>query len=211
MADYGIDVSSFNTITSWPDVRAGGNAWAWAKATQGSGYTNPLFGGQFAGSSAAGLITGAYHFADPNPGVPANVDHFVTVASPVGAFADGAMVPLLDIENDPADGVNWTADSANAFIAAFRDALRIATGQPKLCVYASQSWWLGGMLRPDDWADDNVYLCAARFGVDPGDVGWAHPRLAAHQYTNEAPTPGSAGPTDRSVTIGTFDAAALTI
>jgi GH25 family lysozyme M1 (1,4-beta-N-acetylmuramidase) len=211
MPDYGIDVSGYNTITSWSEVRAGGNTWAWAKATQGDGYTNPLFAGQFAGSTAAGLITGAYHFPDPNVSVPANVNHFVGVAAPLGAFGDGALVPMLDLEDSPADGITWSAGSVNGFVPAFRDALRAATGQPKLCVYASQSWYASGMLRPDDWADGDVYLCAARFDVAPGDVGWSHPRLAVHQYTNAAPTPGSARPTDRSVTVGAFDAAALTI
>jgi GH25 family lysozyme M1 (1,4-beta-N-acetylmuramidase) len=211
MPDYGIDVSGYNTITNWSEVRASGNAWAWAKATQGSGYTNPLFGGQYAGASAAGLLTGAYHFADPTVSVAANVDHFVSVAGPLGAFHDGAFVPMLDLENDPGDGISWTAGSANGFVAAFRDGLRAATGQRKLCVYASQSWWADGMLRPDDWADGDVYLCAARYQVAPGDVGWSHPRLAVHQYTNSASTPGAAGPTDRSVTVGAFTAASLTI
>jgi lysozyme len=170
-----------------------------------------LFGGQFAGSSAAGLITGAYHFPDPNVSVAANVSHFVSVAAPLGAFSDGAMLPMLDLEDSPNDGIAWNAASANGFVPAFRDALRAATGQPKLCVYAPQSWWAGGMMRPGDWADDNIYLCASRYEVAPGDVGWSHPRLAVHQYTNAAPTPGSAGPTDRSVTVGAFDATALTI
>ncbi|MFI9384403.1 glycoside hydrolase family 25 protein [Kutzneria sp. NPDC052558] len=211
MADYGIDVSGYNTITNWSQVRAGGNAWTWAKATQGDYYTNPLFGGQFAGSSAAGLITGAYHFPDPGVSVAANVGHFVSVAAPLGSFGDGALLPMLDLEDSPADGIAWNAGNVNSFVPAFRDALRAATGQAKLCVYAPQSWWAGGMLRPNDWADADVYLCAARYGVAPGDVGWSHPRLAVHQYTNAAPTPGSARPTDRSVTVGAFDAAALTI
>jgi len=211
MPDYGIDVSGYNTITNWSQVRAGGNTWTWTKATQGDYYTNPLFGGQFAGSSAAGLITGAYHFPDPNVSVATNVNHFVSVAAPLGAFGDGAMLPMLDLEDSPADGIAWNAGNVNGFVPAFRDALRAATGQPKLCVYAPQSWWAGGMMRPGDWADGDIYLCAARYEVAPGDVGWSHPRLAVHQYTNAAPTPGSARPTDRSVTVGAFDAAALTI
>jgi len=211
MPDYGIDVSGYNTITNWSQVRDGGNSWTWTKATQGDYYTNPLFGGQFAGSSAAGLITGAYHFPDPNVSVAANVSHFVSVAAPLGAFGDRAMLPMLDLEDSPNDGIAWNAGSVNGFVPAFRDALRAATGQPKLCVYAPQSWWAGGMMRPDDWADDHIYLCAARYEVTPGDVGWSHPRLAVHQYTNAAPTPGSARPTDRSVTVGAFNAAALTI
>lgn len=211
MPDYGIDVSGYNTITSWSQVRGGGNAWTWTKATQGDYYTNPLFGGQFAGSSAAGLVTGAYHFPDPNVSVPANVSHFVSVAAPMGAFHDGAMLPMLDLEDSPADGITWNANSVNGFVPAFRDALRAATGQRKLCVYAPQSWWASGMMRPNDWADGDIYLCAARYEVNPGDVGWSHPRLAVHQYTNAAPTPGCTHPTDRSVTIGAFDTAALTI
>jgi len=211
MPDYGIDVSGFNTVTSWSAVLAAGNTWSWSKATQGSSYTNPLFASQFNGSRTAGLVTGAYHFPDPNVSVAANVAHFVAVARPLGAFTPGAMLPLLDLENDQADGITWTAASANAFIPAFRDQLRAATGQRKLCVYASQSWWATGMLRPNDWADADVFLCAARYGVQPAAVGWSHPRLAVHQYTDIAATPGVTKPTDRSVTVGGFTAAALTV
>jgi GH25 family lysozyme M1 (1,4-beta-N-acetylmuramidase) len=211
MPDYGIDVSGYNTITNWSQVHGAGNAWTWTKATQGSTYVNPLFAGQFAGSVAAGMATGAYHFPDPNAGIAANVNHFVSVAAPLGAFNDGAMLPMLDLEDDPGDGISWTAGRANAFVAEFRDALRAATGQSKLCVYAAQSWWADGMLRPNDWADENVFLCAARFGVAPGDVGWSHPRLAVHQYTNSEPTPGSAAPVDRSVTVGAFHVSDLTL
>jgi len=211
MPDYGIDVSGFNTVTSWPAVRGAGNTWAWSKATQGGGYTNPQFASQFTGSRMAGLITGAYHFPDPNVSVAANVAHFVAAARPLGAFAAGAFLPMLDVENDSVDGIVWTAASANAFIPAFRDQLRAATGQRKLCVYAPQSWWATGMLRPNDWADSDIFLCAARYGVAPGDVGWSHPRLAVHQYTDAAATPGVTKPTDRSVTVNGFTAAAMTV
>jgi GH25 family lysozyme M1 (1,4-beta-N-acetylmuramidase) len=211
MTDYGIDVSAYNTITDWTAVRGAGNTWAWSKATQGGSYTNSLFASQMRSGLDADLRMGAYHFPDPNVSVAANVAHFVAVAGPAGAFEAGAMAPMLDVEDDPGDGITWTAAMANAFIPQFRDALRAATGQHLLVVYAPQSWWASGMLAPDSWADDEVFLCAARYGVAPGDVGWSHPRLAIHQYTDAAPTPGSAKPTDRSVTVGGWTLADLLV
>lgn len=212
MTDYGIDVSSFNSIASWSAVRAVPNTWTWCKATQGSGYTNPRFASQFTGAAAAGLAAGAYHFADPNVPVQANVDHFVSIAAPLGAFRAGAWLPMLDIENDTADGITWSGPVANAFIMSFRDRLRAATGVRQLCVYASQGWFSTGFLRPNDWADQDVFLCAARYGVSPGNVGWSHPRLAVHQYTDgTAQFGGTLYATDRSVILSPFTRDQLTI
>jgi lysozyme len=210
VTDYGIDVSSFNTINNWAAVRTM-NSWAWAKATQGSGYTSSAFAGQMAGGQKAGVAMGAYHFPDPRVSVATNVAHFVSIARPSGAFAKGAFVPMLDMENDPADGIEWSAGGANSFIPAFRDALRAATGVQLLCVYASESWFASGFLQPSQWADGNVVLCAAQYSGVPGQLGWSHPRLAVHQYTDNAPTPGAAGPTDRSVILAPYSLQQLTI
>lgn len=210
MTEYGIDVSSFNTINSWASVRSA-NSWAWAKATQGSGYTSSLFAGQMAGGRAAGLSMGAYHFPDPRVSVATNVAHFVSIAKAAGAFAKGAFLPMLDMENSPTDGITWSAGGANSFIPAFRDALRAATGVQLLCVYGSESWYATGFLQPNQWADGNVVLCAAQYSGQPGVLGWSHPRLAVHQYTDAAPTPGAAGNTDRSVILAPFTLSQLTV
>ena len=204
MSDYGIDVSSYNTITDWTAVKGAGNTWAWAKATQGSGYTNPLFASQMVSGRDAGLAMGAYHFPDPRVSVATQVMRFVAAAKPSGAFADGAMLPMLDLENDTADEIVWSAQGANTFIPAFRDALRAATGVAELCVYGPESWWQDGFLDPSQWVDDHVYLCAAQYTGEPGQLGWSHPRLAVHQYTDKAPTPGATKPTDRSVILAPY-------
>lgn len=211
MSDYGIDVASFNTIEDWTRVRAAGNTWAWSKATQGSGYTNPLFASQMASGQAAGLAMGAYHFPDPRVSVATNVAHFVSIARARNAFAEGAFIPMLDLENSAAEGITWSAGGANGFIPAFRDQLRAATGQRLLCVYASESWWASGFLTPSVWADDGVFLAAAQYTGQPGQLGWSHPRLAVHQYTDQAPTPGAQGLTDRSVLVGSWTLADLTV
>lgn len=209
--DYGIDVSGYNTITNWPAVRQVGNSWAWAKATQGGDYTSPLFASQIAGARGAGLLPGAYHFPDPNVSVAANVAHFVAVANAAHALDAGCFVPLLDMEDDPADGIVWTPASANAFVPAFRDEFRRQTGVHQLCVYGSASWFATAKLDPAQWADSGVVLCIAQYTGVPGQVSWTHPRAAVHQYTNSAPTPGAKEPTDRSSTLGSWSAQQLTI
>lgn len=210
MSDFGIDVSGYNTINNWSSVRTM-DSWAWAKATQSSGYTSPLFASQMAGGQKAGVVMGAYHFPDPRVSVASNVSHFVSIARAAGAFNTGAFLPMLDMENDSADGITWSASGANSFIAAFRDALRAATGVQQLCVYGPESWYASAFLQPSQWADSNVVLCAAQYSGQPGVLGWSHPRLAVHQYTDAAPTPGAAGNTDRSVILPPFSLQQLTI
>lgn len=211
MNEYGIDVASFNTITDWSAVKSAGNSWAWSKATQGSNYTNPLFASQIVSGQHAGLIMGAYHFPDPRVSVATQVAYFVRAASAVGAFERGAMLPMLDMEDSEADGITWSAQGANSFIAAFRDAMRATTGVGELCVYASESWWAQGFLTPGQWVDSQVYLCAAQYTGEPGQLGWSNPRLAVHQYTDNAPTPGATAPTDRSVILPPYSLSQLTI
>jgi lysozyme len=197
------DVSSHNTVTDWRAYLADTPA-VWVKATQASGpsaYTNPLFVGQFASARAAGGLVGAYHFADSRYAPAVDFAHFFDVAAPAGAFTDGALLPLLDIENTA--GVEWTLGNVNSWVARFIAAYRLRTGKRKIIIYASRSFWQT-IMRPNDWADADVYLMVAAY---PGTVDWSrglnqsgysHPRLAVWQYTDAAPIAGMAQPGDRS-------------
>jgi lysozyme len=202
---YGIDVSGYNAIANWSSVRGVGNSWAWCKATESSGYVSNRFANavtgesQFRDAGRAGLRPGAYHFADPRVSAQANADHFLAVAGAAGALAAGAFAPMLDMENE-VGAFTWTAAQANAFIPAWMARVRAAVGDIPIVVYASQSWWLNGFLRPNDWVTDRTYLCAARYGVAAGSVGWSHPKLAFHQYTDAAQPFG----TDRTITLGGY-------
>lgn len=197
-----IDISSHNTITDWHTV-AGQVPAVWTKATQGSGYTSPAFVGQAAGAASVGMRVGAYHFADSNVSPSGNWAHFQAVAGSVNAFANGCLAPLLDMENDPVDGIFWNATSAPAFIRDFVAAYRQATGQRKIVVYANTSDWLN-VMHPEQWADADTYLMCARYGIppSPGNTGgFTHPQLAVHQYTDAASVTGSAGLLDASVLL----------
>ncbi|HEX2133443.1 MAG TPA: GH25 family lysozyme, partial [Actinophytocola sp.] len=62
----GIDVSGWQGNVDWNAQWNAGKRFVWAKATEGTGYTNPYFAQQYNGSYNRGFIRGAYHFALPD-------------------------------------------------------------------------------------------------------------------------------------------------
>jgi GH25 family lysozyme M1 (1,4-beta-N-acetylmuramidase) len=61
----GLDVSEYQPSVNWQQQWNMGARFAYIKATEGNYYTNPIFTSQYSGARGAGLIRGAYHFANP--------------------------------------------------------------------------------------------------------------------------------------------------
>ncbi len=61
----GIDVSDFQPVVDWAQVKAGGVTFAFVKATEGTGFTAKTFKSKWTAARAAGLLVGAYHFCRP--------------------------------------------------------------------------------------------------------------------------------------------------
>ena len=95
----GIDVSHYQGSINWTSVYGDGVRWAYAKATEGTGYTDPDFSTYAGNAKAAGLQFGAYDFVHPESGCPsAEVNHFWAVAG--GRItADGKSIyPMNDLK-----------------------------------------------------------------------------------------------------------------
>jgi GH25 family lysozyme M1 (1,4-beta-N-acetylmuramidase) len=93
----GIDVSNHQGVIDWSLVAASGTRFAFAKATEGRTFVDPMYAANEAGSALAGVVFGAYHFARPDGTANDAVieaDHFVDVAQP----EPGHLIPVLDIE-----------------------------------------------------------------------------------------------------------------
>lgn len=211
MTDYGIDVSKWTTVRDWAAVRGNDIVFSSVKTTQGDYYVSSTAADQVNGSRGAGIVTGGYHFADPNVPVAGNLAQFVSQSRPLGLFEQGAFLPMLDIEDSPTDHIKWTADLANQFVASYIAGLRGDTGIEPVAVYANLGFWRD-VLRPDEWADDGVFLWLALYNGDPGNTGgYTHRRLAIHQHTSQGNVPGVDGFADRNVTVGGFTVQALTI
>lgn len=72
MAVLGVDVSGYQAV-AFPTK---GLAFAFVKATEGTGYVNPRYSGQVAHARSAGLVVGHYHFG--KNGGSAEADYFLS-------------------------------------------------------------------------------------------------------------------------------------
>ena len=195
----GPDVSSHQhphgyTI-KWADTRAGGAEFAFVKATEGTGYTNPYFAGDFASVSAQGMVRGAYHYARPKAGTAsavAQARHFVRVAGRMQLRGD--LPPVLDIERHdglkPAALISWTR--------AYLNEVQRLTGRVPI-VYTYPAFWRSRMANTTAFTSYPLWI--ATYRAQPILVGgWS--TYAFWQYTDRAVVPGMADPVDMSVFNG---------
>jgi len=80
------------------------------KATEGTGYADPMFVSNRGKALAAGLLFGAYHFGTGDDPI-AQAEHFLGVAKP-----DGRTLLVLDWEPNP-QGAAMTLAQARAFVS----------------------------------------------------------------------------------------------
>src|SRR3954447_528480 len=102
LAFRGPDISSWNhtgTAISWRAVKNAGASFVFIKATEGTGYTNPYFAGDWRASGDARLLRGAYHFARPTSrtgSAAAQARHFLRVMGT--RLQRQSLPPVLDLE-----------------------------------------------------------------------------------------------------------------
>jgi GH25 family lysozyme M1 (1,4-beta-N-acetylmuramidase) len=172
----GLDVSAFQGSVNWASVVAKGARFAYVKATEGTGYTNPSFAQQYNGSYQAGLIRGAYHFALPNVSDgPTQADYFVNHGG--GWSPDGkTLPPMLDAEYNPYGSTCYGLSQAamRSWLRAFSDRVHTRTGRYPT-VYTSTTWWTECTGNWPGLGSTNP-LFIARYASSPGTLpaGWAY-------------------------------------
>jgi lysozyme len=76
-----IDLSHFNTVTSFSDVKTGGVVGVIHKAAQGTDWIDATYASRKQQAQAAGLWWGAYHFGTNNDGA-AQAQYFLSKVNP---------------------------------------------------------------------------------------------------------------------------------
>jgi GH25 family lysozyme M1 (1,4-beta-N-acetylmuramidase) len=186
----GLDVSSWQGNVDWASVKANGAKFAYVKATEGTGYTNPYFAQQYNGSYNVGLIRGAYHFALPNvSSATTQADYFVSNGG--GWSRDGkTLPPMLDIEYNPygATCYGYSQSGMASWIQAFSDEVHARTIRYPT-IYSTLDWWTtctgnyGGL-----GATNPLFI--ARYSTSPGTLpaGWSF--WTFRQFSNSGTFPG---------------------
>ena len=117
MIDTVIDVSHFNGTPVWAQVRAAGITGVIHKATEGIGWTDPMFASASTAAPAAGLLWGAYHFGTGDDG-RAQARFFLDIVNP-----DAQTLCAIDFEPNPS-GTQMSLDQLLAWIETVQNATK---------------------------------------------------------------------------------------
>lgn len=199
----GIDVSAANGLVNWQAVYAAGYRFAMVSAADGTSQ-NPSFADQYAGAKYAGLLRGAYFFAEPS--FQQGNTHADWFLNQVGYTADGTTLPpMLDVEQNTnlghCDGVPpsvWLA-----YVHTFVDEVKKRTGQDAL-IYTNPDTWVNCVGDSHDFAATNP-LWAAEWGTGTPTLfgGWTY--YTFWQYSGSGSVPGVNGAADLDVFNGSAD------
>ena len=147
----GIDVSYWDAGIDWPKVRATGQRFVFAKATEGDFHSDQTFGANWSGAKAAGLLRGAYHFFRANVDGKKQAARFIDYVKSVNDL--GELPPVLDLETHDGQKKEKIIERAKVWLdlveAAFGKKPIIYSAQYFLQDYFSEAG--GG---PPIWAKD---------------------------------------------------------
>ena len=186
----GLDVASGQGNVNWSAVAADGAKFAYVKAAEGSYYVNPYFAQQYDGSYNAGLIRGAYEFANPSySSGTTQAEYFVAHGG--GWSADGKTLPgALDIEYNPygAECYGLSQSAMVSWIRAFINEYHAKTGR-WATIYSTTNWWVTCTGNNSGFGSEDP-LWLADFASSPGPLpaGWGF--YTIWQYADSGTFPG---------------------
>ena len=186
----GIDVSGYQGNINWAAV-APNIDFSYAKATEGTYYTNAYFYNQYVGPYNQGLIRGAYHFAIPNnSGGATQADYFVNNGG--GWSNDGKTLPgALDIEYNPygAECYGFTSAQMDSWIWSFVNEYAYRTGVYPV-IYSTTDWWNTCVGTDTRFANyDPLWIANySAAGGGPRPAGWGY--YTFWQYASSGSQPG---------------------
>ncbi|MGI8655455.1 MAG: GH25 family lysozyme [Pyrinomonadaceae bacterium] len=191
----GIDVSRWQSQVDYSRVARVGIKYVLCKATQSLHHVDPLFGRNWAGIKAAGLIRGAYHFASPMRPAIEQADFF---ARTVGALDAGDLPLVLDIE----DANNLPPIRVARWVSDFVLRLQQTTGRDPI-IYTTASFWKDhcGLVTLGHLPLWVAHYTNAQEPILPR--GWDN--YTFWQYTQAGHVDGVTGNVDRNHFLGSLD------
>jgi len=164
----GVDVAAHQhpggTPIDWSKVRTDGQSFAFVKATEGGDWVNPHYVEDIQAANAAGLKTGAYHYARPAGDAKTQAANF---AAQIALAPDQTLPPALDIE--VAEGKS--AAQLEQWIEEFTSELKRLTGRTPM-IYTYKYFWMGQMNNSQKFSDLPLWLAAYQDQAPDTVGGW---------------------------------------
>ncbi|MFN2537522.1 MAG: GH25 family lysozyme [Mycobacteriales bacterium] len=189
----GIDTAKYQhdggRAIDWNAVRRSGQRFAFIKATGHADKTDPWFRRDWVAAGRAGMIRGAYHYADPSRSAVVQADAILSVVGTTREANDLGIV--LDLESTGGQSPARLAQWAHGFLSR----IEARTGRVPI-LYTYVSFWSGPMRNNRSFGAYPLWL--ARYGAQPAPLaGWN--RWTFWQHTSNARVPGIAGAVDHNV------------
>lgn len=190
----GVDVSHFDGSINWTNVKTAGIVFAYARATEGTTFTDPEFGANWADMKAAGIVRGADAFFHANLDPTIQADYFLSV---MGTLQPGDLPPMLDVEVTDGQSAATIATNVNIWV----NHVQALTGRAPL-IYASSSFWASSV--GNSTALSEFPLWIANWGVTCPTLPAAWTDWAIWQYSATGTVSGIAGAVDLDKFNGTM-------
>ena len=167
-APKGVDVAAHQhpggTPIDWSKVHTDGQSFAFVKATEGGDWVNPHYVEDVQAAHAAGLKTGAYHYARPSTDAKTQAANF---AAQIALAPDQTLPPALDIEVDEGK----SAAQLEQWIEEFTSELKRLTGRTPM-IYTYKYFWMGQMNNSQKFSDMPLWLAAYQDQAPEAVGGW---------------------------------------
>ena len=167
-APKGIDVAAHQhpggTPIDWSKVRTDGQSFAFVKATEGGDWVNPHYVEDIQAANAAGLKTGAYHYARPAGDATTQAANF---AAQIALAPDQTLPPALDIEVTEGK----SAAQLEQWIEEFTSELKRLTGRTPM-IYTYKYFWMGQMNNSQKFSNMPLWLAAYQDEAPDPVGGW---------------------------------------
>lgn len=187
----GVDVSKYQhengKLIDWQRVRGAGQTFAFIKATGGSNRTDPWFAREWAAAGKAGMIRGAYHYADPSRSADAQAAHVVEVVGSTREAQDLGIA--LDLETTGGLSHAALARWAHAFLSGVEKR----TGRVPI-LYTAPYFWHTKMKDDRTFGAYPLWLANYRSTPPRPLPGWD--RWTFWQHTSSFRVPGIPGLVD---------------
>jgi GH25 family lysozyme M1 (1,4-beta-N-acetylmuramidase) len=196
----GLDVSHWQGTLNWTTIKNQGAQFAYIKATEGTTYRDPQFSANYTNAYYAGLIRGAYHFAQPASSTgAAQADYFAAHGG--GWSRDNQTLPgMLDIEYNPNGSTCYGLSQASmrSWITSFLNEYHAKTGR-WATIYTTTNWWTTCTGNTSAYASNDP-LDIARYSSSAGTLpaGWSF--YTFWQFADSGTFPG-----DQDVFNGAHD------
>jgi lysozyme len=135
----------------WNQVKSSGAAFAFAKSSEGMGFTDHKFSANWAAMKAAGLVRGAYHYGLIKEDAVAQAKRFYKLVQPT----HGDLPLVLDLEGGGND--NQTPAAFWSWTQAFLGEIESLTGRPAI-IYVGGFFWHTNVGNPKDNLNCSLWL-----------------------------------------------------